>query len=1133
MLTPSQHPPRGGAIPRASAPPDREPPSDAQRDPLHQPQVGPLLPGAGVAFVLGCLTGHALVVRPTPLAGSVTGSTSVTIASAILTFACVLLALIVATRSRPEAANTNAVSTTRTNARNAGGRVTDCDRASAGFARLILCAGVWSAGIGWSVSSRCEYRADRGWCLPAADAVLIPTREGPILEIPPNGVLVSITGVCRGDARTVPLGSDLTADLAHTTPQREVVLDAVQFGNENVLRGLANPISVAGKLIMRVPAEQFPSGAAILADGSRIKATGWLRGRGGRLNPRPSLGADERVELVPARDDITVGWLTVPESQLVLPEPDNEGVLAGLASIRRAARSTVARSLASAQPTWSNGQSWNLLESMLLGDDSAGGRFGEVAGAGVGGRPPDDFGVDIEQTFAAAGLTHLIAISGFNLAILAGSVAAFTNLFRLPRLVGESVSIVLVAAYALLVEPQASVMRAAVCALAASLCVVLGRRWNSGSALAAAAILILLVDPSEVMRPGFQLTFVAVIALRHLGPPLHERWYGDRAPPETLTQYLGHAMRSMLTTTVAVWLVTTPIAVWHFGRIAPLAVPLSLLAIPVGSLLLVAGYATMACSLVSSALAAPLAALAAILAHALLWLARVGSGVGEGLSDLIAPSSSLSPLTTFSASWLWCILAALIGVWWCRCDQGRKARQARCVLLAAWLLPIGLTYARELTAPEPHFRIIMLAVGDGSAFLVRSGAFNVIVDAGSSSSTSIAAQVVLPALASEGVRHLNAVIITHPDLDHYSAVPTLLEAGMVDELIVTDVFTGAAESNPGGGPGRILASAARARTIVTTCHRGTTRTFGSTRWTWLHPPTGFRAPKDNDTSQVIRVENIVKGAPVSPNGRPIRMLFTGDIEARGALSLRDAEDLRADVCELPHHGAWQEAVVPLMLRTSSRLILQSTARARFERDRWRSVWPELGLPLRHVTCRDGALRIDVAPSGVIRLERWRSPSSSRGGAGGWTPCGLLGQDEQYVSGSSATHSATPITTSIDTRSDLPRDLRPSFNARMKSGEGSGQSSSKPASQRRSESSANSGQSSSRSRRSSPTSHPGRPRSQGWAFLSVSPDRLSRAEPRLPCEVRWRPESGPIRLRSIRSRAPPSKWGRESGWARPR
>jgi competence protein ComEC len=567
---------------------------------------------------------------------------------------------------------------------------------------------------------------------------------------------------------------------------------------------------------------------------------------------------------------------------------------------------------------------------------------------------------EIERRFTQAGLAHLIAISGFNLAVLAGSITLLASACRAPPRLGEGISFLLIAGYVALVEPQASVTRSACCALGASAGLILSRRWNASSLLGAAALVIVAADPEECLRPGFQLTFGAVIALAHCAPRLHDRWYGSVEAPDRLGPWCRETARALLTTTIAVWLVTTPIAVWHFGRVTPLAVPLSIMAIPLGSAVLVLGYCTAALSMVTSSLATPFAWLSAAALEALIALAGWGASASEPL------------LPVFRAPFLWCAAAAVVAGWWCRAGRARSRALARVVLLLLWVPPLVALVAHDRwLRPRPTLAITMLAVGDGSAYLVEGGGTSVIVDAGSTSTTTAGRTILLPALAEARVRRLDAIVVTHPDLDHYSAVGDILRGLPVGELLVGERFHAVASAEPAGPEASLLATAAARGVPIRTVSQGEERRFGAVTWRWLHPPLGFDAKRDNDTSQVILLEAANASARC-------RALFLGDIEAFGGAALARSHALAnavgergADVVELPHHGAWQPALVPLIARLRPAVMLQSTAERRFARDRWHTVWEELGSPRRLVTCRDQAVRLTLDDAGPwLACERW-------------------------------------------------------------------------------------------------------------------------------------------------------------------
>ena len=130
---------------------------------------------------------------------------------------------------------------------------------------------------------------------------------------------------------------------------------------------------------------------------------------------------------------------------------------------------------------------------------------------------------ETDEGFRRAGVYHLLAVSGFNVALLASSVFATLALVGVPRRGAALAAGVVLIAFALVVGGQPSVLRATVMGLLLLLSVLLERESQVMNALALAALLLLLWDPGDLHDPGFQLSFAATAGIIYLGPPLAER----------------------------------------------------------------------------------------------------------------------------------------------------------------------------------------------------------------------------------------------------------------------------------------------------------------------------------------------------------------------------------------------------------------------------------------------------------------------------------------------------------------------------------------------------------------------------------------------------------------------------------
>lgn len=230
---------------------------------------------------------------------------------------------------------------------------------------------------------------------------------------------------------------------------------------------------------------------------------------------------------------------------------------------------------------------------------------GLVAGITLGDAAAIPF--DDRDRLRASGLYHVVAASGQNVALVTMLVIMGLGLAGVIGVPARLSAAGLVTLYVLIAAAGPSIVRAGVAGLLVAAAWLVSRptlRWHL---LLFGAAVVLAFNPLELFDPGFQLSFAAVIAIYEVAPRLPSR--------------LGQAVA----VSVACTLVTTPIAWWHFGRLAPLSVPANLLALPVVAPILWLGItATVVGSLVPPA-GALLLAPANVLAGYLLWVSALCS----------------------------------------------------------------------------------------------------------------------------------------------------------------------------------------------------------------------------------------------------------------------------------------------------------------------------------------------------------------------------------------------------------------------------------------------------------------------------------------------------------------------------
>lgn len=229
--------------------------------------------------------------------------------------------------------------------------------------------------------------------------------------------------------------------------------------------------------------------------------------------------------------------------------------------------------------------------------------------AAVGRLPPDQRGVlpgmvvgdtsrlapELADDFQTAGLTHLLVVSGANLAIVIGAVLGLCRFAGLGHRRAPPVAVLAVFAFVVVARPEPSVLRATVMGLIGLLALFTGRRRQGIPALAAAVLLLVLIDPELARSYGFALSVLATAGLLVLAPPWRDR----------LARRLPGPLADALAVAAAAQVAVAPVLVMLSGEIGVLAVVANLLAAP------------------AVAPATLLGALAAVTAPASLPLARV------------------------------------------------------------------------------------------------------------------------------------------------------------------------------------------------------------------------------------------------------------------------------------------------------------------------------------------------------------------------------------------------------------------------------------------------------------------------------------------------------------------------------
>lgn len=578
----------------------------------------------------------------------------------------------------------------------------------------------------------------------------------------------------------------------------------------------------------------------------------------------------------------------------------------------------------------------------------------------LGERGPGLDGLD--KSFTRVGLAHLLAISGMHLAILVLTGLMVVRLFAWPPALERLVIALLVIAYLVLVPARIPAWRAGVMALAFLGAGMTGRRLDHLNLWALSAIVVLVWKPSEIIAPGAQLSFGVVLAFIVLTPHLRRKLFGEPRDVELISpaDELVEQGKTIITATLVAWLVATPLVAHHFGVICPLAPLATLPAMALTHIALAAGYLKAITAVALPSVGVILAPILAIATDGLI-----------GLVDRVdrLPLSSVPVLHPGVA---WTVLTTAGVAWWIRRADAPFATAARrwlapalILLLAAW--PLRSSLPGLLRPQPPGTRIIMLAVGNGSCYIVESGGQAVMFDAGSGNYLGIGDSTIIPAVRRLGILAVPTLVLSHGDVDHFAAAIEIMNELNTRRLLITTDMMKQAQTDPLGPIATVLDEAERLGVQLILADAGYEATFGGAPWEWLHPLADAEYRSSNEASMVIRI-----------SAGPHRILLTGDVQGAGMADLMtraETAELSADVMELPHHGSWSEMSAEFVRLVNPTVVLQSTAGARLLGDRWSE---ELADRDRYITAEHGATVVEIRADGSIHVSTHLTGVGGRG-----------------------------------------------------------------------------------------------------------------------------------------------------------
>ena len=405
-----------------------------------------------------------------------------------------------------------------------------------------------------------------------------------------------------------------------------------------------------------------------------------------------------------------------------------------------------------------------ILEAMLFGEKS------ELSG-------------DIKELYQAAGISHVLVISGLHISLLALAVAGILRRLGFPMPVWVILSVGVLAGYGILIGQPTTAVRALLMFFVLQGARLLGRSYDLLSALAFAGILMLLDNPDLILDGGCRLSFCAVIGVgwyvseknkifRSIGEKEKRKNRGKGGKGSSAGAILENIRAGWY-----LWLFTLPVMLDTFYQVSVVGLLWNLVAIPLLPVIIASG----GLGVVLAGWNIFLGSLAGSPAYGMLQLYQEIGNISEKLPvGMWTPGQPSKPV--IAGYYLVIFLLVLV-------EKQLIKREKRWKIFPGMELCSMLLLLLLMAHPwQQREKITFLDVGQGDASLLQSGGQTLLLDGGSTSQKNVGTYVILPYIKQQGISCLEAVVLTHTDQDHINGVTEVLEEGKKGWLTVKNLM---------------------------------------------------------------------------------------------------------------------------------------------------------------------------------------------------------------------------------------------------------------------------------------------------------------------------------------------------------
>ncbi|MDQ7816943.1 MAG: DNA internalization-related competence protein ComEC/Rec2 [Melioribacteraceae bacterium] len=374
---------------------------------------------------------------------------------------------------------------------------------------------------------------------------------------------------------------------------------------------------------------------------------------------------------------------------------------------------------------------------------------------------------EVKTEFINAGVIHVLAVSGLHVGFI---VLIFIFLFkRFNPYMRYGFTILGLLLFLVITNYPTSVVRATIMAIVMIASPLTGRNYNSINSLALAAFIILLINPSDLFSPGFQLSFSAVLAIVTLYPPLGRMINGWRINSKLIKSIL-----LFFAVSFAAQIGTLPFTLVYFHKVSVVALIANIVVIPLIGFIVGLGIFTI------------------LIGPVVLWLGQIYASANELLSFFLFSFVrflgkfeyafiSIRQFSLWDSVLFYTVIFFLFQFW--KKLTAWKSKLIVSILVLAILI-VGFSIDNRELLPENKLSVLTIDIGQGDAILIKfPNGETALIDGGNATEYfDNGARIILPMMDYMGIDKIDYGFITHADADHYRGYLALIRAGRVAQI---------------------------------------------------------------------------------------------------------------------------------------------------------------------------------------------------------------------------------------------------------------------------------------------------------------------------------------------------------------